>query len=85
MLPAFIMQKRSVFYAKLGICHWRGCWKRIKRGSFCKQKQQQLQTFQFFQLIKQESVSKFRQFVQQTVFRFVFREFRILVLIQTEL
>lgn len=85
------MQKRSVFYAKLGICHWCGCWKRIKRGGcgFCKQKQQQFQTFQFFQLIKQESVSKFRQFVQQAVFRFVFRfvfrEFRILVLIQTEL
>ena len=61
MLPAFIMQKRSVFYAKLGICHWRGCWKRIKRGGFCKQKQQQLQTFQLFQLIKQESVSSSRR------------------------
>lgn len=83
------MQKRSVFYAKLGICHWRGCRKRTERSGFRKQKQQQLQTFQLFQLIKQESVSKFRQFVQQAVFRFVFRfvfrEFRILVLIQTEL
>ena len=79
------MQKRSVFYAKMGICHWCGCWKRIKRGGFCKQKQQQLQTFQFFQLIKQEPVSKFRQFVQQAVFRFIFRKFRLLVLVQTEL
>lgn len=85
MLPAFIMQKRSVFYAKLGICHWRGCWKRIKRGGFCKQKQQQLQTFQLFQLIKQESFSKFRQFVQKAVFRFIFRKFRLLVLVQAEL
>lgn len=90
------MQKRSVFYAKLGICHWCGYWKRIKRGGFCKQKQQQLQTFQLFQLIKQESVSKFRQFdelrvklftppVVKFILRFIFRKFRLLVLVQAEL
>lgn len=87
------MQKRSVFYAKLGICHWRGCRKRTERSGFRKQKQQQLQTFQ---LIKQESVSKFRQFdelrvklfappVVKFILRFIFRQFRLLVLVQAEL
>ena len=90
------MQKRSVFYAKLGICHWRGCRKRTERSGFRKQKQQQLQTFQLFQLIKQESVGKFRQFdelrvklftppVVKFILRFIFRKFRLLVLVQAEL
>ena len=80
----------------MGICHWCGCWKRIKRGGFCKQKQQQLQTFQFHKQKRPGSGGQFRQFdelrvklftpsVVKTILRFIFRKFRLLVLIQTEL
>lgn len=98
------MQKRSVFYAKMGICHWCGCWKRIKRGGFCKQKQQQLQTFQFHKQKRPGSGGQFRQFdelrvklftpsvvklftpsVVKFILRFIFRKFRLLVLVQAEL